>query len=138
MIWVEIALGMLLGGVSVWLVRLFFRDREIRFWQIGLIAAAFIYVLFVLFQTAWSGLWLELGGLAFFCLLAWLSTKYSLYILAMGWSLHIAWDQILHPGGFPGYVPEWYPGICLGFDIVIALFLIYLAQNQNKEVRNRV
>jgi hypothetical protein len=37
----------------------------------------------------------------------------------------MAWDQGLHAGGAPGYVPTWYPDLCLGFDVFVGIALIY-------------
>ena len=34
------------------------------------------------------------------------------------------WDVELHPGGHPGFVPSWYPPLCLGFDVVVGGVLV--------------
>lgn len=136
MIWTEIPLGLITGGLCILLVKKMIPNQELDFWHIGLVGAALLYVCFTVFGQAWTDLPLEIGGLLVYALFAWLSYKYSLYFLATGWALHIAWDQLLHPGGHPGYIPAWYPGFCLGFDVAIAVYILYLAQERNKAFVN--
>ncbi len=33
----------------------------------------------------------------------------------------MGWDLVLHRGGHPGFVPEWYTLLCAGFDPVLAV-----------------
>ena len=50
-----------------------------------------------------------------------------------GGGLHVLWDILLHYDGHPGYVPDWYPGMCLGFDLVIAAYFIWFYLDYRKE-----
>jgi len=56
--------------------------------------------------------------------------EYTLHWLALGWALHICWDVFLHSQNSTPYVPEGYPGLCMGFDIVIAGYILYLIRER--------
>ena len=43
---------------------------------------------------------------------------------AIGWLLRVLWEVALHPGGHPGFVPSWYPPLCLGFDVHVGVVLV--------------
>jgi hypothetical protein len=42
------------------------------------------------------------------------------WFLILGWAAHAAWDVLLHQVLSVGFVPEWYPVVCLGFDVLLA------------------
>ena len=119
----------LIGGIlAVGLVAFWSRSHPkimIKVWQQGLVIAAFIYVVFALYRQNYEWLKVEFLGLVLYGTLAWLGTKKSVLFLGIGWSLHIFWDLLLHQGGHPGYVPSWYPGVCLGFDLIVGGYLIW-------------
>lgn len=123
---VEIILGFVIALIFVVLVRKWYPKKDHAFWRSGLVIAALIYIIFLLFERNWSWLPIEIGGVILFGIFAMLSKKYSLLWLGIGWIGHIGWDLLIHPGGHPGYVPEWYPGACLGFDIVIGVYVFWL------------
>lgn len=110
--------------------RLRSRTQELLLWAVLLIGAALVYVGLVLFNDGppdW--LLVELYGLALFASFAWFGLQYSAAWLAAGWLCHIAWNLILHPGGAPGYIPEWYGLLSIGFDLMVAGYLAYRAAN---------
>ena len=128
-----LALGVAAGALAIWLNALQaerLRDRmpdyEVRSWAIFLWSAAVIYVGFAVFNGA-SSRWLaiEAVGLAVYGLVAWNGVVRFAPLVGVGWLLHMAWDQGLHAGGAPGYVPTWYPDLCLGFDVFVGVALIY-------------
>ncbi len=123
---IEIIIGFIAALISVWLVRSNYPKKDHAFWRMGLIIAALIYVAFALYELNWSWLQIELGGVLLFGAFALLSKRHSLIWLGIGWGLHIGWDIFLHSEGHPGFVPSWYPGACLGFDIVIAVYIVRL------------
>jgi hypothetical protein len=41
-------------------------------------------------------------------------------LVGVGWLLHELSDVALHPG----FVPSWYPPLCLGFDVAVGGVLI--------------
>jgi hypothetical protein len=87
-----------------------------------LLSAALIYVGFAAANGA-SREWvaIELAGLAAFGLVAFAGGSRWPVRIGIGWLAH---SQGLHPGGSPGYVPVWYPPMCLGFDVYVGIALI--------------
>jgi peptidylprolyl isomerase len=100
---VTILLGAALAVPYAWLAR---RSK------LGLILAAAIYVPF----ARRDELLLTLGGVALFTILAFAGPRF----LAFGWAMHIAWDVLLHPHA----TPWWYPPLCIGFDVVVAIAIL--------------
>jgi hypothetical protein len=45
-------------------------------------------------------------------------------VLALGWAFHAAWDAALHKLTAAPFVPDWYPLVCLSFDLVLAGYII--------------
>lgn len=93
----------------------------------GLVIAALIYVVFALTRGGGPALYLELGGVALFTLVALAGMRWSLLCLSGGWLFHVAWDLALHPVDFSGYAPWWYPVLCIGFDLFVAGFILAAA-----------
>lgn len=120
----EIIIGIVISILCVLIIAKIRPQKDQDFWRLGLFIAALIYVGFVIINGAWSYFLLELGGVLFYGLFIWLSRKYDLYWLGIGWALHIGWDVLLHSGTETSYTPEWYPGVCVGFDIIIAIYII--------------
>ena len=124
--WLEVIIGALCGGIGIWYFRRYPRKSELKAWSLNLFIAALIYVLFVLVGLNWAWFPTELFGVVIYGAFAWLGFKYSPWFIALGWGLHVLWDLLLHPAGHPGYVPSWYPGVCLGFDVAIAGYLAWV------------
>jgi len=123
---VEIIVGFLAALLAVYIIRKVYPNKDHAFWRIGLLIAALIYVGFAVFGASWEHLPMELGGVLIYGFIAFLSKKHTLYWLAFGWIIHVCWDLFLHSGTTTPYVPDWYPGACLGFDLVIGGYIIYL------------
>lgn len=119
--------GCALAALSLWLIRRYeVRSRQ-KLMSVWLILAALIYVGFAMRTSSAQWWWTELAGVAVFVPLALLGLKYSTWLLAAGWAGHGLWDVGLHSGYWAGqragFVPVWYPGACLGFDLLIAGYL---------------
>jgi len=123
--------GVLLGAVALELTRrganrqaTRFPNYEARAWAILLWIAALIYIGFAMFNGATTG-WarVEVGGVVGFGVVAALGWRWPVAV-GLGWLAHAMWDVLVHPGGLPGYVPSWYPPVCLGFDVVVGGALI--------------
>ena len=116
-------LGGVAGLAAVWLVRREAKRRaetlpnyEAQVWALCLAGAALVYVGFALFNGApgrWIGI--ELAGLAAYGLIAVIAANKWPLLIGPGWLAHGFWDQLLHAGGQPAFVPEWYVPLCLGF-----------------------
>jgi hypothetical protein len=107
----------------VYLARRWEPPTALRVYAIGLVVTAAVYVAFALAGRA-SERWvaIEVLGVALYGSAAWLGFQRWLPALALGWAAHAAWDLALHldgPGG--AFTPEWYPWLCLGFDLPIAV-----------------
>ena len=122
---IEIAIGVVLAIGFLLLVRMSRSyAREKRSFAIGLVVAALIYVGFALFNDAPQWLLTELVGVAIYAVFAWLGLKKSGWFLAAGWALHPLWDAGLHNYSTP-FVPHWYIGGCIGFDLLVAAYISY-------------
>ena len=112
------------------------RMKLIRLSSFGLLIAAIIYVLFAVYGLITStadGSWLlfELGGVLAFGSLAFLGIRKNGFYAGIGWALHGFWDYGFHID--KDFVPWFYPGVCLGFDVLLALFTFYWSMSDNRE-----
>ena len=127
-------MNLLIGGVlalvCIGIICLLFPNKEIHVWSIGIVIAALIYVLFAVNKEAWNYLPMELVGVLFYSILAWLSIKYNTYWLALAWGLHIGWDVLLHDPITTSYVPVGYPSACIGFDIIIVCYVLWISRKK--------
>jgi len=125
----EIALQLLAGAVAcaalILLARRLAPRRELRLYAVGLVVAALIYVGFVARDASIGWLAIELAGLAVFALAALAGLKFSPWILAAAWAAHVAWDVLLHKlVETPSFVPDWYPMVCVSFDLLLAGYIV--------------
>jgi hypothetical protein len=93
-------------------------------YALGLGIAAAIYVGFGLFSASSYWILIELVGLLIYLPFAILGVRFSGWFLSVGWLLHTLWDLFLH-GSTLDFVPSWYPSVCLGFDIFVAVYICY-------------
>ena len=47
--------------------------------------------------------------------------------LALGWTAHVVWDVALHLERAQPVVGAWYPLACIGFDLIVAGYLLNAA-----------
>ncbi|MBX2872398.1 MAG: hypothetical protein KTR30_09870 [Saprospiraceae bacterium] len=123
--WIEVFVGFVAAVVGILAARRFYPNKDHAFWRTGLVVAAVIYVVFSLVGGNLQWILIELGGVMVYLTFAVLSKRYSLWFLALGWALHVLWDLVLHGEGLD-FVPAWYPAACLGFDIAIAAYVVWL------------
>jgi hypothetical protein len=117
--------GALLGALYVVAARAWALRAERRVLALGLVVTALIYVGFALSSHVDSSTFLlEAGGAALFSLVAWLGVRGALWWLAGGWVAHVAWDVGLHFDRNVMLVPVWYPLFCVGFDLMVAGFIL--------------
>jgi hypothetical protein len=130
----ELLLGVALAFALIVIFRsVSFRDT-VRLWAIALIVAAVIYVGFALMGGApppW--LLLEVVGVIGYGAFALLALRFSIWWLVLGWFLHVAWDVLVHAPN-PGFVPSWYPAVCVGFDVIIGISLAVQSLRQRQEL----
>lgn len=116
--------GAVLGGLFVLVARRRSTSGEVQLLAVGLVVAALIYVGFALDGADRRWLAIEAAGVAVFGGLAWLGLRASPWWLTLGWVTHVAWDIGLHLDRAQGVVGAWYPLLCVGFDLVVAGFLL--------------
>ena len=119
----QLLIGVISCGVFIALARRMSQQRELRLYALALVIAALIYVGFTARGATPAWLTLELAGLAVFTLCAWLGLKISALILALAWAAHAGWDVILHKVLNVAFVPDWYPMVCVGFDLLLAGYI---------------
>lgn len=121
---IHLVIGIVSGIVFITIARRCAVNLEKRIYAVGLALAALIYVGLAAMGSA-SVNWnvVELAGLAVFTLVAVLGLKVSTWFLAAGWAVHGLWDVLLHLRQHTTFVPEWYPVICLGFDLIVAIYI---------------
>ena len=123
---IEIVVGLFLGIVFILLVRM--SGSYARSFAVGLVVTALIYVGLAVFGNS-SSAWIliELAGVAIFAVFAWLGLRKTGWFLVAGWALHPLWDAGLHDYSTQ-FVPHWYIGGCIGFDLLVAIYIAYWVQ----------
>jgi hypothetical protein len=122
---IEAGAGAVLAALLIWRMRRRGRARERRAYGTWLLVAALVYVGF-----AFTGIappvrvGLEVAGAALFAPVAIAARARPAWLLAAGWAAHVAWDLTLHPRVTTGYWPPWYPGLCVGFDLLLAGYVL--------------
>jgi hypothetical protein len=118
-----ILVGAILGTLFAVAARRWGGDGEVRVFGLGLIVAALIY--FGLALPTADGRWLALegAGVAIYGGIAWFGLRRPA-ALAIGWMAHVVWDIALHLSGPQPVVGSWYPLGCIGFDLIVAGFLL--------------
>jgi hypothetical protein len=118
-----VAGGVFLAAALVFYIRRYNERKKMHIAAFALFAAAFIYLMFAV--VALQPLWMiiEATGLLLFLLFVWMAYRYSFWFLCLGWLLHVVWDAGVHPAQVAPYVPAWYAWLCMGFDVVIAVYV---------------
>jgi hypothetical protein len=130
---VAVLIGVLGATVLVLLARTLAPRRELLVYGVGLGITAVAYVAFALLHGVPAvRLGLELVGAVIYGSAAVLGTRRWPWLLALGWTAHVAWDLFLHPAGGPAYAPVWYPWFCVGFDLPIGGYIAGLISGPRK------
>lgn len=118
-----ILFGAAAGALFVILVRRLDPAAARRVIAIGLVAAALVYIGFALPVGDRRWLMIEAAGLSAFGAVAWLGSVAAGW-LALGWMAHVVWDVALHLDRAQPLVGAWYPLGCVGFDLIVAGFVL--------------
>ncbi len=137
MILLEIIIGAVVAGVILNYFHVQKEDVLKGFVVLALVITALIYVGFAV-----VGLWtnsadlnwflLEILGVGIYFLFAFLGVKKSMWFLAIGWIAHVFWDVALHSGETATFVPKFYPPFCVGFDLVMGIYILWRFQGRLK------
>lgn len=119
---IAITIGAVCAAGAIALARHIERERQL--FAIALLAGSVWYLLFAVFEqhpaTPWTA---HLVAAAGFAVLALLGLSRSVLYVAIGWGCHIVWDYGAHAfGPVPG--PWWTAPTCMGFDPVVAVYLL--------------
>lgn len=115
--------GAIAGLVLVFYLRRYDDRKKLHIASVALFLAAFIYILFALYEFHPLWIMVEVTGLLLFLMFIWMGYQYSFWFLSMGWLLHVVWDVGFHPAEAAPYIPHWYPWLCVGFDVIAALYV---------------
>lgn len=92
-----------------------------------LAVAAGIYVGFGLQDgRPQHALWEALAALAFIAVAV--QAPHAIRLMGIAWLAHGAWDAVHMVGIVDTRIPHWYPGACLGWDVVVGLAGLYWAK----------
>jgi hypothetical protein len=90
-----------------------------------LAAADGVYFGFAVADGRWSPLMVQTGEMLGFTALAALAVQRdSPGLLGVGWLAHVTWDALHHRGRGPTQVRSWYPPLCIGYDVAMAVPLL--------------
>lgn len=130
---VALTLGLLIAFIAIAMAK----DVGLtpRAFAIGLVALPGIYMFFALMAGDMSAMALEFAyGLPYFIggiLCFKRGFKGSGLLVVALWAAHAAYDVYHHLLVANAGVPFWYPALCLGFDIMMVLYLARLVSRQN-------
>jgi hypothetical protein len=122
----EYLIGGILAGAVFAFGRSFGFDRDRVFYPTLLIVIATYYILFAVMGRSMTALLIESLIACLFVMAAVAGFKTNLWLVAAALAAHGVFDFFHHrfirnPG-----VPNWWPGFCLGFDIVAGGLLAVL------------
>ncbi len=115
--------GALLGAGFLSFARRRGEDRADYIFAAGLTIAAAIYAAFSMNAGPAQWVLIELGGVAVFAAISIIGYRTSILLLAVGWTIHVGWDVWHSMVESIRFVPEWYPMLCISFDIVVGIYL---------------
>ena len=122
----EYLIGGILGGLIFAFGRSTGFDRDRVFYPTVLIVVATYYILFAVMGRSMTALLIETLVAGVFVMAAVAGFKINLWLVATALAAHGVFDFFHHrfirnPG-----VPIWWPGFCLGFDVVAGGLLAVL------------
>jgi hypothetical protein len=119
----EYVIGVVLAVVACGAARLIGFDRERVFYPTVLIVIATYYVLFAAMGADARALSLESFIASVFIVAAVIGFRSNLWIVVVALASHGMFDGMHHHFLQNDGVPLWWPGFCMVFDIVAAIFL---------------
>ena len=117
----EYLIGAGLGLATAALGHLIGFDRSRNFYPVVLIVIASYYVLFAV-QASTAALWLEVVLFGAFFLVSIIGFRFSLWVVIVGLAAHGLFDMIHDTLIDNAGVPRWWPGFCLAFDVIVAVY----------------
>lgn len=117
--------GAVLGGAALVVPALLQPDAAFNFLAVLVAMIAGVYLGFALTDGRIRAALTEEVGIVIFAILATvaLGTREPLW-LAGGLFGHAVWDAIHHRRGLDTAMPRWYVPLCIGFDVVVAVYVL--------------
>jgi hypothetical protein len=117
--------GAAFGGLTLVIPALLTRDDALGFLAILLGAIGAVYLGFVLADGRTHEFRIECAGILLFGTLATAGLALSApTVLAAGYLAHALWDTLHGHRGIHTRIPWWYGPLCIGFDIVVGIYLL--------------
>lgn len=98
-------------------------DKERSFYPVVLIVIASLYLLFAVMAGSMPSLLAEAVPALLFVTMATLGFRKNAWIVVAGLALHGVFDFFHHSVITNPGVPTWWPGWCLSYDVIAALYL---------------
>jgi hypothetical protein len=118
--------GILGAGVFVRIAGKFEEGGRRRVLSVALAVVAAVYVVFALTASGAAWIAVEAAVALVFFAIAFAAAR-SFVLLAPAWALHVAWD-VVHVGiRADSAAPIWYPPLCIGFDLAVAVYLLRIS-----------
>jgi hypothetical protein len=128
---IGVVLGLVIGGACTF----FGMDRDRALYPAAMIVIAAYYVLFALMGGSTQALLIELAVGTVFVVLALVSFRTSLWLVAGAIAGHGVFD-VIHPHVYVNAgVPWFWPAFCSSIDVVLGAYLAWLLAS--KRVRAR-
>jgi hypothetical protein len=115
----EYLIGLLLSLAVAGLAIIIGFNQERAFYPTVLIVVASYYVLFAVMGASNRTLFIEIAVASGFLLLAIIGYKKSLWLVAIGLVGHGVFDIVHHLAIENPGVPQWWPGFCSAFDVIL-------------------
>jgi hypothetical protein len=117
--------GVIFGGVTLIIPSLLARDTAFGLLAILLGMIASVYLGYALADGRLRAFQVEYVGMVVFAALATVAlARHSAPLLALGYLGHGLWDLLHHGRGVEVRMPWWYVPLCLGYDTVVAIYVL--------------
>ncbi len=120
----SVIVGVVLALVTCLIGRLSGLDRDRAFYPTALIAIATYDVLFAVVGGSTSALLIECALATVFTAAALIGFKRSEWIVAAAYAAHGIADLVHHSFSANAGIPDYWPGFCSAFDLVVAAILV--------------
>ena len=117
--------GVIFGGATLLIPILLSRDTAFGLLAILLGMIASVYFGYALADGRLHAFQVEYVGMVVFAALATIAlARDSALLLAIGYLGHGLWDLLHHRRGVDTRMPWWYVPVCLGYDTVVAIYVL--------------
>ena len=117
--------GVIFGAATLIIPTLLSQDTAFGLLAILLGMIASVYLGYALADGRLRAFQVEYVGMVVFAALATIAlARHSAVLLALGYLGHGLWDLLHHRRGVEVRMPWWYVPLCLGYDTVVALYVV--------------